>query len=619
MNQLFTSLLLLLAFTFSQSINATTYKIEHLEPAFWWVDMKHKNLQLMVHGENIADLNVTLNTDEVILQRVNKVQNNNYLFLDLIVRENAGPQTFTLDFKKDNKSVIKYNYKLLARNKISNADYSFSQKDVIYLITPDRFANGDLKNDRVKGLKEGINRQKPGGRHGGDIAGIIKHLNYISDMGFTQLWLNPVIENNQPSYSYHGYSTTDFYQVDKRMGNNELYKKLSLEAQKMGIGLIKDVILNHAGSGHWWHDDLPTADWYNNQGNAFVGTNHKREALHDPHAISSDAKLFSDGWFVNTMPDLNQKNPYVANYLIQNGIWWIEYANLSGIRVDTYSYPDKDFLTLWTKRITEEYPRINIVGEEWTTNPAIVSYWQKGKVTHDGYVSHLPSLMDFPTQDALIKGLKNEENWNSGLNELYRSLANDFLYPNPDNLVIFPDNHDMSRIFTQLDEDYALYKIALTYMLTTRGIPQIFYGTEILMTNPGTDDHGVIRTDFPGGWPGDVVNAFSGKGLRPMQLAAQKFMHQLLNWRKTASAIHQGKLSHYAPNNGMYVYFRHDDAQKIMVVINKSKNDQIFDPNQYQELLVKHSSVKNVFTKQSFNLTKPFKISAKSALIFDVK
>jgi len=610
---------LVLSLFMATGVSASAYKIEHLEPAFWWVDMQDDKLQIMVHGNNIADLTPSINNKDVIIQRINNVENNNYLFIDLIIRDTAKPGNVRINFKKNNKTITSYNYKLLPRNKHSNAELSYSARDVIYLITPDRFANGDPNNDKVRGLREGVKRKLPGGRHGGDLQGIIKHLNYIENMGYTQLWLNPVIENSQPTYSYHGYSTTNFYKIDPRFGTNELYKKLSEEAQKRNIGLIKDVVLNHAGSGHWWHNDLPTADWYNNQGQPYKGTNHKREVLHDPHAVKTDAVNFSEGWFVETMPDLNQRNKYVANYLTQNTLWWIEYANLSGLRVDTYSYSDKDFLTQWTKRLTTEYPGINIVGEEWTTNPALVSYWQRGKQRHDSYESYLPSVMDFPLQDALVKGLTNKDDWNTGLNELYRALANDFLYSDPQNLVIFPDNHDLSRIYTQLNEDYALYKIAMTYLLTTRGIPQIFYGTEILMKNPGTTDHGIIRTDFPGGWRGDNTNAFTGMGLTAKELDAQQFVQKLLKWRLDATAIHQGKLTHYAPEHGLYVYFRHNKDQKVMVVINKLAQPQLLKAEQYSEMLLKHNQAKSIITKQTFDLANPISIPAKSAQIFDIK
>ncbi|NMP30009.1 glycoside hydrolase family 13 protein [Thalassotalea sp. M1531] len=613
-----TYLLSAICLSLSCTTSAKKYEIEHLEPAFWWVDMQQKELQLLVHGENISELSPRINSDQIILKKVNKVDNPNYLFLDIIVREGTSPHTINIEFLEGDKIATNYQYQLKAKNKNHAADVSYSSKDVIYLITPDRFANGDKSNDKVPSLTEGLDRQHPGGRHGGDIQGIIDRLAYIEDMGYTQLWLNPVIENNQPNYSYHGYSATDFYNVDARYGDNALYKKLSDEAQKRGIGLIIDIVLNHGGSGHWWHNDLPMADWYNNQGKAYLGTNHKREALHDPYAADIDAQTFSDGWFVPTMPDLNQKNPFMAKYLIQNTLWWIEFANLSGIRVDTYSYPDKAFLSEWTKRVTQEYPNINIVGEEWTTNPAIVSYWQKGKQTPDGYQSYLPSVMDFPIQDGLVKSLKNKENWNTGLNELYRVLANDFLYPAPDNLVIFPDNHDMSRIFTQLDEDYELFKIAMTFMMTTRGIPQIFYGTEILMSNPGTDDHGVIRTDFPGGWPTDSINGFTGKGLTNRQKSAQQFMKKLLNWRKNTPTIHQGKLMHYAPENGVYVYFRYDEYSKYMVVINKNTEATEIDMSRFSQMLGKAKSLNPVLNNRPITIEQTMIMPAKTATIYQV-
>jgi len=623
---------LITSLAWTKAVIANNYKIEHLEPASWWVNMQHNQLQLLIHGEKISDLKPRINSEQVLIKHINQVDNPNYLFLDVVIRENTKPHTFNIEFIKDGLVETSYAYQLKARRRNHAANVSFSTNDVIYLITPDRFANGDLQNDQINTLSEKIARGKPGGRHGGDLQGIINHLDYIADMGYTQIWLNPVIENNQENYSYHGYSATDFYNIDARLGDNNLYRHLSEQAQQRGIGLIKDVVLNHAGSGHWWHNDLPTKDWYNfqannvqprndqpnNQTKNYIGTNHKREALHDPYAANIDVQLFSNGWFVPTMPDLNQQNPYMANYLIQNTLWWIEYANLSGLRVDTYSYPDKDFLTRWTKRITEEYPNINIVGEEWTTNPALVSYWQKGKQTHNGYQSFLPSVMDFPMQDSLVNALINQENWNTGLNELYRVLANDFLYANPQNLVIFPDNHDMSRIYTLLDEDIDLFKIAMTYIMTTRGIPQLFYGTEILMSNPSTTDHGIIRSDFPGGWPNDNINGFTGIGLSAKQKHAQQFIRKLLNWRKNTPAIHHGKLTHYAPTDGVYVYFRYDKYQKYMVVINKNIEETKLNMTHYRQLLDDAKFLIPIFDNKHIELKDIMIIPAKSAKIFQV-
>jgi glycosidase len=608
--------LLLLIISCSGNLQAQKYDIAHLEPLSWWNEMQSNELQLMIHGNKISELTPKFSHPDITIINVNKVDNSNYLFLDLKLANTLQAGDYEISFYLDDIKVLSQNYKINNRNKDSAAATSFSPKDVIYLLTPDRFANGDVSNDNVKALREQSNRTAKGGRHGGDIQGIINNLGYLNEMGFTQIWPNPMVENNQPHYSYHGYSATDFYQIDERFGSNELYQSLSKKAQLQGLGLIKDVVLNHIGDQHWWLNDLPTNDWLNFQDKAYTGTHHKRESLHDPHATDKDKILFSDGWFVPSMPDLNQRNKYLSTYLIQNTLWWIEYANLSGLRVDTYSYSDKDFLTDWAKRITSEYPNINIVGEEWTTNPAHVAYWQRGKKTHDNYVSYLPSVMDFPLQDGLINGLRNEDTWSTGLIELYQAIANDFQYADPYNLVTFADNHDMSRIYTQLDENIALYKMAMSYLLTTRGIPQVFYGTEILMSNLGTDDHGVIRTDLPGGWLGDNSNAFTGVGLTSKQLAAKRYMKKLLNWRKTSKAIHQGKLTHFAPKEGVYVYFRTFEDETIMIVMNKNKQNIMLNTHDYNSLIKENNVATNVISNKTFSLNKPISIEKQSVKIW---
>jgi glycosidase len=594
------------------------YKIDHLEPAFWWTGMKNKNLQLLVHGENIADLKPELNYSGVSIEKVTRVPNPNYLFVDLRINDEAAPGSFDILFQRGKKTVLKYNYQLLEREKGSAERAGFNTSDVMYLITPDRFANGNQGNDNVAGLKEQANRNNRDGRHGGDIQGIIDHLDYLVDMGFTSIWVNPVLENDQPQYSYHGYSTTDFYKTDARFGSNEEYRKLSQLAKQKGIGLIMDMILNHCGSEHWWMKDLPSKDWIN-YGGKFVPTSHKRSAVQDKYASKEDLKKFADGWFVETMPDLNQRNEFLATYLIQNSIWWVEYAGLSGIRMDTYPYPDAAFMSEWTRRVMEEYPNFNIVGEEWSTNPVIVSYWQKGKVNHDGYVSYLPSLMDFPLQDAMSKGLVDEETWGTGLIKLYEMLVNDILYADPNNLVIFPDNHDMSRIYSQLNEDFDLYKMAMTYVLTMRGIPQIYYGTEVLMSNPEGPAHGSIRSDFPGGWDGDAVNAFTGAGLSKKQKEAQSYLKTLLNWRKNKSVIHHGQLMHYAPENGVYSYFRYNKEEKVMVIFNKNKEKVELSTARFHEMLQDASEVKDVISGKSYPLSQTIEIPARSGLVLEIK
>jgi glycosidase len=468
------SLLVIALLFWSGIYGAANYKINHLEPPFWWTGMKSPHLQLLIHGEGISDLSPELDFPGVTLLEITRVQNPNYLFVNLYIRPEADPGSFDIQFKKGDETVISYNYKLKEREPGSAMRQGFNQSDALYLISPDRFANGNPSNDQVEYLAEKPNRSFPGGRHGGDIRGIIDHLDYIDEMGFTSIWLNPLLENDMEEYSYHGYSTTDFYNVDARFGSNQEYLELSDAASDKGIGVIMDMIVNHCGSEHWWMDDMPMDNWINFNGK-FSPTSHNRTTVQDNYASREDLKHFNDGWFVATMPDLNQRNPLMANYLIQNSIWWVEYAGLTGIRMDTYPYSDKHFLTQWTKRIMEEYPDFNIVGEEWSVNPVVVSYWQRGKDNKDDYVSYLPSLMDFPLQNAMSSALREEETWGSGFVKLYEMLANDVLYADPYNLVVFGDNHDMSRIYTQLDDDFGLFKMAMAYVLTTRGIPQVLY------------------------------------------------------------------------------------------------------------------------------------------------
>ena len=591
-------------------------EVKRVEPTFWWTGMKNPELQLLIYGDNIGQLSPSLDYKGVKLRSTIKVKNPNYLFVNLTITNNAKPGKFEIQFKDEKEALISYPYEIKERKKGSAERKGFDNSDVIYLITPDRFANGNPGNDNIKGLKEKVNRDHPGGRHGGDIQGIIDHLNYLEEMGFTGIWLNPILENDHESYSYHGYSTTDYYKIDPRFGSNELYKELSKKAHEKGMKLIMDMIPNHCGSEHWWIKDPPTDNWVHYQNN-YTNTNHRRTTLWDPYASKIDRRQFEDGWFVKSMPDLNQDNPLMSNYLIQNAIWWIEYAGLRGIRVDTYPYSGREFMSKWTCRVMEEYPGMNIVGEEWTDNPAITSSWQRGKEDqHTDYRSCLPALMDFPTQIALPKALTEEEGWDKGWIKLYRSLANDFLYPDPDKLVIFADNHDMSRFYTQVNEDFDLFKMGLVFIATTRGIPQIFYGTEILKSNPDSDDHGVIRSDFPGGWANDNKNGFTGKGLSEKELKAQSFLKKLLNWRKEEEVIHSGKLKHYLPQNGLYVYFRYNEEKTIMVALNKNKDEaQKIDTERFSESIKGLSSGINIITGKKISNLSDFKIKPKSAAI----
>ena len=594
--------------------NIMAYEIEHLEPPFWWTGMESEKLQLMVHGRNISFLQPQIEYEGVEILSVNRMENNNYMFIDLSLKD-AVAGSFDIQFIRLGKVEAEYRYVLHERDSNSKYRSGFGPEDVIYLITPDRYANGDKKNDDVSGLKEKSRREDKDGRHGGDIKGIIDRLDYLEQMGFTQLWLNPVLENDQKTYSYHGYSTTDYYNIDSRFGNNKLYLELSEKARERGIGIIKDLILNHIGSGHWWMDDLPSKDWINNSGK-FIRSNHIHESVHDPHLIKSEKNLFTDGWFVKTMPDLNQRNELLETYLIQASIWWIEYANLSGFRVDTYPYVDKDFLSSWSMRISTEYPNFNFVGEEWSSNSTMVSYWQKDSKRHDDYVSFIPSMMDFPLQNAIIKGLLEKDTWDSGLVNIFRVLANDFQYGNPYNLVVFAGNHDMTRIYSLLNERMDLYKMAMSIICTIRGIPQIYYGTEIAMAS--TDDHGELRKDFPGGWPNDDKNAFTGNGLDERELDAQNYLKKLLNWRKNNLAIAKGDLIHYPVQEGIYVYFRRYENDMVMVIINNNDRAKTVYPDHFNETIKGRTKGVNIINDRLHYLSREINIPGKSTLVLEI-
>lgn len=609
----------LFLFLFLVSGAQAQQEIRRVEPAFWWTGMQHTELQLLVYGRQISELHPVIDHPGVRLAQVIKVESPNYLFLDLDL-SGAKPGSFSILFQEKGKTKLTYTYRLLERGKDAAQRKGFNPADVMYLITPDRFANGDPSNDSATGMLESVNRDFKGGRHGGDIQGIIDRLDYIAGMGFTAIWLNPLLENNMKEYSYHGYSITDFYKVDPRFGSNELYLDLIKKSHAKGIKIIMDMILNHCGSEHWWMKDLPAKDWIN-FGGKFVPTNHRRETIQDPYASAYDIQRNADGWFVETMPDLNQRNKLLATYLIQNTIWWIEYADLDGIRMDTYPYPDKDFMARWNEAVLREYPHFNIVGEEWSGNPALVAFWQRGKVNPNGYSSQLPSLMDFPIQESVRDAmLKKESTYESGLNIIYRMLSNDFLYADPFNLVVFPDNHDMDRYYTAVGENLNWFKQGLAFILTTRGTPQIYYGTEILMTNAPSGDHGSIRTDFPGGWPGDKVNAFTGQGLSQEARATQEWLRKLLNWRKTASAIHSGKLLHFAPDQSTYVTFRYNEAQKIMVILNKNEKAHTLQLERFAEVLQGASTATDVLTGKTYALNSgSIALPPAEALILEIR
>ncbi len=583
-----------------------------VEPPNWWVGMRDTSLQLMIHGTGIADAQPALAPyPGITLQRSHRATSPNYLFVDLDVAPTAQPGELTLTVAGRT-----LRYPLLARAHGSAERQGFGPKDAIYLVVPDRFSQGAKLGQA--GMLEGTDRADPGGRHGGDLAGMRKHLGYIAGLGFTQVWPTPLVENNSTKYSYHGYAATDFYKIDPRFGSNDDFGAFVAEARAQGVGVIQDIVLNHIGAGHWWMADLPAPDWVN-QWPAYTETHHARMTLQDPYASASDRKRFTDGWFVPGMPDLNQRRPELATYLTQMTLWWIERYGLSGIRTDTWSYSDRDFLTRWSARVMQEYPRLNIVGEEWSPHPAVVSYWQRGKKNHDGYVSHAPSMMDFPMQSNLLAALLEDDGAHTGLTKLYEGLAHDFVYPDPANLVLFDGNHDTPRIHSLLRHDVGLTKIALAYLATTRRIPQLFYGSELLMRSPTERDDGRVRSDMPGGWAGDSVNAFTGAGLTAEQRDMLDWTRRLFTWRKGATVIHDGALMQYAPLEGVYVFFRFDAKRTVMVVLNKNARAVDLPLGRFAERVSAGQKARDVLSGATTTLGSSIKVPARGPLILEIE
>ncbi len=600
------------------SVESDAQQITRISPAHWWTNMHHSEVQITVYGENIAGYKPSVDYADVNIKRVIRTGNENYLFIYLNISKQAKPGKFDFSLTQKGQKDLSFPYQLKKRKRNSALREGFSSSDVMYLLYPDRFANGNTKNDNIEGYSDKLNRKDDYGRHGGDIQGIIDHLDYIEEMGFTALWLNPVMENAMPESSYHGYAITDFYKVDPRLGTNELYVKLSEEAQKRGIKLIQDMIMNHCGSNHWWMQDPPTNDWVHYQNDHKI-TNHSRVTLHDPYASEADKKLFEEGWFVSAMPDMNQSNPLLADYLIYNSVWWIEHANLQGIRHDTHPYSGVEFMNTWTCHIMEEYPNFNIVGEEWSPDPAVLAKWQRGNNIPVDFESCLPSLMDFPIQIALAEALNEPESWNKGFIKVYEKLASDYLYSDPMNLVIFPDNHDMDRFYKQVNNDFDLFKMGIAYFLTMRGIPQIQYGTELLMSNEKPHDHGQIREDFPGGWPNDKANAFTGENLDSKKAEAQNFMKKLLNWRKNNEIIHNGNLMQFAPTkDGTYTYFRYNEQEAVMVTFNKKDKPVKLNTTRFSERTQNFVTGTDIITKKEYKID-DLTIPGKSVLILELK
>ncbi|WP_457611556.1 glycoside hydrolase family 13 protein [Lutibacter sp.] len=613
------SILLVLIFI---GFSTKAQKIKKIEPPFWWTEMNHNQLELLIYGDDIASFKPSVENKNIVITGVKRTENTHYLFLDLDISK-AEVGTFKISFsKKGKKNNFSINYELKQRSKKSKLRKGFDSSDVVYLIMPDRFANGDVTNDSSTKTIEKVNRKLKGGRHGGDIQGIINQLDYIKQLGATAIWSTPLLEDNQLTYSYHGYAITNPYKIDPRYGTNELYKNLAEKAHQKGLKLIMDYVTNHWGSENWLIKDLPTYSWIH-QFPKFQRSNYRMTTQFDPHASKIDAKLCMDGWFDTTMPDLNQNNPLVLNYLIQNAIWWIEYANLDGFRVDTYSYANKEGISKWTKAIMDEYPNFNIVGEVWMHNQAAISYWQKDSKIGaiESYNSYLPSVMDFTLHDALT-AMFNEDNatWDNGMIKAYNNFANDYLYPNTNNMLVFADNHDTQRINEIFNGDINKYKLAITLIATVRGIPQLYYGSEIGMQGNKNNGDGDIRRDFPGGWQNDTNNAFTNLGRTTKQNEYFNFTSKLLNWRKNTEVIHTGETTHYIPENNVYVYFRYNEKKSVMIIINNNPKEQTIQLNRFAENLKAYTSGIDILTNTKLDLLKAdLIIKGKTSLIIELK
>ncbi|MHA3789805.1 glycoside hydrolase family 13 protein [Flavobacterium hauense] len=594
-------------------------QIQKTEPPFWWAGMHNPELQIMFYGKDIAKYAPSV-SNNVVITNVVKTENPNYVFVTIDTK-NIPAQELTFSFKDKTKTAFSQKYSLKQRKAGSAERESYDSSDMMYLIMPDRFANGNPNNDSDKSVTEKADRNNPGGRHGGDIEGIIKNLDYLQELGATALWSTPLCEDNDKQHSYHGYGQSDVYKIDPRYGTNEDYVRLSAELKKRGMKLVLDYVTNHWGAEHWMYKDLPTYEWVH-QFPGYSQSNYRMTTQFDPNASKVDTKQCMDGWFVPSMPDLNQSNPLVLNYLTQNAIWWIEYADLGGFRVDTYSYNDKAGIAKWTKAITDEYPYFNIVGEVWMHDQAQMAYWQKDSkiAAIQSYNSNLPSVMDFTLHDALGSAFNEDRtDWDKGMQKVYDNFTNDFLYPNINNILTFAENHDTGRFNEIYKGDFNKYKMAMTILATVRGIPQLYYGSEIGMAGDKGKGDADIRRDFPGGWSGDSNNAFTKAGRTAEQQKFFEVTSKLFTWRKGAAVIHNGKMMHYLPHDNVYVYFRYNDKESVMVIINNSNEAKTFGTARFGESLKNYTSGTDVVTGKSVNVKGDVTMEPKSALVLELK
>ncbi|MBX2934381.1 MAG: cyclomaltodextrinase N-terminal domain-containing protein [Ferruginibacter sp.] len=593
-------------------------------PTNWWVGMKWNKLQLMVHGQNgkhvWADKStVQIKYPGVKIVNIHKPENRNYIFIDLEIAANTKPGTFKIDFVFiDLKDCFSLNYELKPRRSGNGTLFAqgVTAKDFIYLIMPDRFSNGDESNDRVADMRDqSLNRDTVFNRHGGDLLGVQNHLDYLYKLGVTTIWLNPVIENDMPNRTEHGYAFTDHYKVDARLGGDKAYQQLIDATHAKGMKMIQDAVYNHVGLYHFTVQDMPMKDWLH-QWPAYTNTTYKDQVLFDPYASKKDVKQMEAGWFTPQMPDLNQENPFVANFLIQHALWTVENFGIDGWRIDTYAYNDLAFMNRCNKALMDEYPKLTMFGETWVHGVPNQSYFVQNNYDIP-FKSNLQAATDFQTLWGITDAMTKDFGWTDGVNRLYTTLAQDFVYKDATRNVIFLDNHDMSRFYSVVNQNMDKYKSALSWLLTCRGIPQMYYGDELATTGTTSPNDGYVRLDFPGGWKNDSLNKFTIEGRTQTDQEIFQHLATLANFRKSSSALTTGKMMQYLPDDGLYVYFRYDNEQTIMVAMNTAKVDKKVSIDNYKERTDGFTTFKNVITKETGALA-DFNIGSYKTVVYQL-
>jgi glycosidase len=563
----------------ANKIEAQTKPLLHVDPPHWYVGMKNANLEILLHGINIGlnQFEISPEGTNAVLDSVQKLPNPNYVILHMNLSKGVKAGDFFI-VSKGKAGKFKHLYTL---KETTAAKRGLDPSDIIYLITPDRFANGDETNDVVEGMNQTeLNRQEPYARHGGDIQGMIDHLDHIQALGMTAVWPNPLLENDQPRESYHGYAFSDYYKIDRRFGSNDLYKAFSDSLHNRGMKLIMDVVYNHIGDRHYLYTDMPDSSWFFMY-DSFTKTNYRDNVLYDPYASEYDKKIMTDGWFDTHMPDLDQRNPRLANYLIQQTIWWIETYGIDALRIDTYAYPDQNFMRQWGKEIKNQYPDLFLFAETWVHGTPSQAWFMGDALGPEP--NYLDGLTDFQVHYAINDALTKEQGWTDGVARLYYTLSADYVYKEPINMVTFVDNHDLARFYGVVNKDFQKFKMGMTLLITLRGIPSLYYGTEFLMAE--TDGHGKIREDVMGGWPGDPMDKFTSSGRTDDENQAFELIKELTSLRAAHPALQSGKTTQFVPENGLYVYFRYSDEETFMVVLNTSSKEQKVDFNRVEELV----------------------------------